>query len=488
MHKPIRAIVGRFSFDFSRGALEKGLQKFPVEFLAHISTGADPIFISHPANPKQKWFDSSEVRSCTYDNVDWTSLQPLEPELIHAMRECEAVFMDMVRRLEWKYEVSYEQRKDWYFKHLRFWNDYIQKHQINLYLSAWLPHEIPDIVIYHLCKQKNIPVIYFNMGTERDAQFVEYNIQESAVHVRDRYAQLKKEFAHATDPKDIPVSPEVENRFQALIAPQGEKPALQSVKLPTYWSDLRELLLTKPLHFLKAGISFLTPAGFHRAIRTAKRNVFIKKRNAFYDQHAIDPDLSKPFVYLALHFQPEASTVPSAGVYADQLLIAELLNTYLPDNVLIYVKEHPRESSWLMRSVEYYEKFLSLSKVRIVKRSVDTFALREHCAAVATATGSVGFEALFRGKPVLMFGYRFYQYADGVHHVHTVELVQEAIRKIFEEKQKPSLVQSKLYLKAIDEASIKGTLNPWDRKASRLSDEEHIDANAKAIEAELSRL
>ncbi len=152
MQTPIRAIIGRFSFDFSHAAIEQALEGFSIEFVSQISTGTNPVWLKNLPSSKQEWFDSSEVRSCKYPGVDFTKLLPLEADLIHAMRECESVFMDMVRRLEWKYEVSYNQRKEWYFQHLRFWNDYLEKHQINVYVSAWLPHEIPDIIIYHLCK------------------------------------------------------------------------------------------------------------------------------------------------------------------------------------------------------------------------------------------------------------------------------------------------------------------------------------------------
>jgi len=248
------------------------------------------------------------------------------------------------------------------------------------------------------------------------------------------------------------------------------------------------MLTKKPVVFVKALLAFFTPGGVSRAVGACKRSLSIKARNAFYDKHAIEPDLNQRYVYLALHFQPEASTTPMGGAYTDQILMAQMLSAYLPDDVQIYVKEHYRESSFVARDIEYYQDFLDTKNVKLVARHVDSFALREHCTAVATATGTVGIEGIFRSKPVFMFGHRFYQYARGVHQISSTEDLKTALRAVFEEGKTPSLVESVLYLKAMDDTCVHGTLNPWDRKASKLTDEEHSQNNADAILKELTKM
>ena len=126
-----------------------------------------------------------------------------------------------------------------------------------------------------------------------------------------------------------------------------------------------------------------------------------------------------------------------------------------------------------------------MKKVRFIRRDADTFALREKCSAVATVTGTAGFEGLFRGKPVLLFGYRFYQYARGVWRIRTAEDMQAAVHAIFTEGKKPSLTEARLYLKAMEETGIRGILNPWHMKVSHLSEEEHVKNNSEAILREL---
>jgi hypothetical protein len=116
---------------------------------------------------------------------------------------------------------------------------------------------------------------------------------------------------------------------------------------------------------------------------------------------------------------------------------------------------------------------------------VDTFQLREHCKAVATCTGTAGVEALFRGKPVLLFGHRFYQYAKGVYMIHTAKECKDAIHSIFVEEKTPTLLDCRLYLKAMEETCVKGVFNPWHYKVTNLSYKEHVDANTEALLVEI---
>lgn len=487
MQKPIRAIISHFSFDFSYAAIEAVLRDRPFVYCGIISTPEVPKYFTALPQENQEWFNSSFIRGADFGEIAWDALAPLDEKLIEAMRSCEALFMETVSRQEWKYEISYIQRKQWYLKQLRFWNDYIKKNDINLYLAAWLPHEVPDVVIYHLCKYYNIPVVYFHMSTEQDTGFIEQDIEESAVQIKHRFAQLQQEYAQENDVEKIPLTRFAE-RFASLTAREAQKPILETLKHITYFGNVLQMLVKTPLAFLKCIGLYCTPYGVLRLHHTMIRKRVMSRRNVYYNSHAVVPDLTKPYVYLALHFQPEASTTPMGGVFSNQLLMAQMLDAYLPDDVLIYVKEHPKESAWLSRSIEDYKSLVSMPRVRLVAREVDTFALREYCKAVVTATGSVGFEGLFRSKPVLMFGHRFYQYASGVYQIRTVSDLQKAVDDIFVQKTVPSLKDARLYLKAMEETCVHGTVNPWDRKVSKLSDKEHSEACSRSILEKLAEI
>ena len=58
---------------------------------------------------------------------------------------------------------------------------------------------------------------------------------------------------------------------------------------------------------------------------------------------SVKPKLDENFLLFALHFQPERSTMPEGGIFNDQILALKLLSQNIPDNFIIYVKEHPRQ-------------------------------------------------------------------------------------------------------------------------------------------------
>ncbi len=489
MHRqPIRAIVARFSSGPSLRVMEKVFNEYPFDFCAIISAGDAPDSFSSLPPEAQERFVSAKIRSCEYEGVDWNALAPLDANIIEGMRDTEAVFMDTVARLEWKRSIPYAVRKRWYLQHLRFWNDYLTRRNINLFLSAWIPHEVPDVLLYRLCRLRGIPTLFFHTTLVQDVSFGAYTWEDPAPHLKESYEKLLQKYASATKPEDIPLEPIFEKRYQSLIIEKAEQPGVEGVRRKTEWDRIKDLFWKKPMTFARHGFQYLTPRGVRHIQGLLERRRVVRERNAFYDSHAVDPDMTRPFVYLALHFQPEASTTPMAGCFTDQILVARMLNACLPDDVLIYAKEHPRESSWAKRSREDYEELVGLKKVRLVARKVDTFALREKCAAVVTCSGSAGFEALFRNKPVMLFGSRFYQYARGVFRIQSIDDCRNAVKEIFLKKAAPSPVDTRIFMKAMEESGIRALLHPLHLQITNLAPEQHVENNAKAILSELAIL
>ncbi len=201
----------------------------------------------------------------------------------------------------------------------------------------------------------------------------------------------------------------------------------------------------------------------------------LKRRQlfGFYDEHAVEPDLSQRYIYVALHYQPEATTMPLAGAFVNQLLIIELLAYCIPKDVFLYVKEHPYQD-WPCRSINFYESILKVPNVCLIRRNYNTFELSRYSIAVATATGTVGWEALFMQKPVLLFGTCFYQYASGVLKIKTLEDCRNAIYKIIHEGYKPNLYELRLFLKAMEQTCFLGGPQEYQIELSGLSKEESL--------------
>ena len=134
------------------------------------------------------------------------------------------------------------------------------------------------------------------------------------------------------------------------------------------------------------------------------------KRKIFLDKVAgRRPDYNSQYAYFALHFQPESTTLPKGSIYREQVLAIKRLIEILPDEMMIYVKEHPRAliadiRNKNFRSIDFYREIMELDRVQLVHPEVDSAELIENSTLVSTITGSPLIEALPRGIPAVAFG------------------------------------------------------------------------------------
>ena len=128
-------------------------------------------------------------------------------------------------------------------------------------------------------------------------------------------------------------------------------------------------------------------------------------------------DFDCNYVYFPLHLQPEMTTDVLGGIYSDQLLAIEKLQTMLPPDWMIYVKENPKQTK-RMRLDYFFKRLKLIPKVKYLDRSIDTYALMEHAKFVATITGTAAWEAISGGKNALIFGRIWYESFPGIFHYH----------------------------------------------------------------------
>jgi capsule polysaccharide modification protein KpsS len=101
--------------------------------------------------------------------------------------------------------------------------------------------------------------------------------------------------------------------------------------------------------------------------------------------------------------------------------------------------------------------------------------------AVATISGTAGWEALFLQKPVLLFGNFFYQYADGVYNIRTAKDCKDAIKRIIVSRKQPVLADMRLFLKAVETCSHNGYVDGAYAAISMITEQKCTDSILSAI-------
>ena len=109
-----------------------------------------------------------------------------------------------------------------------------------------------------------------------------------------------------------------------------------------------------------------------------------------------------------LHYQFERTTLPEGRAFAEQSVAIYHLRSLLPPSIKLWIKEHPvmvgRHVRPTLRPLGFYRALAALPNTSIVDDSVDTFDLIDRSSLVSTVTGTVGFQALCRNRPVLAYG------------------------------------------------------------------------------------
>jgi capsule polysaccharide export protein KpsC/LpsZ len=159
--------------------------------------------------------------------------------------------------------------------------------------------------------------------------------------------------------------------------------------------------------------------------------------------------------------------------------MVDLLSKCVPEGWSVYVREHPVQFKTIgsrgecSRTIDFYDDLASLSNVKLLPIPASNIDLIDHSEAVATVTGTGGWEALLREKPVLVFGYAWYKDCKGVFYTPTEETCRSALSKI----QAGYKVDKKyiwLYLYVLEQVCIKAYLDFDYQKLAGISYEENV--------------
>lgn len=380
--------------------------------------------------------DIQELAVNTYIDVDFLKR--------HAHEELQAIKM-MDRMDQDQRSFNFMERQRHFRNMLRAMVSLIEIVKPDLVINSAIPHRLYDYVLFQLCTDLNITYL-----TISHTQFPErffftknnfYSIGELFVEDWNRFKVLDD--IKNSVPKDIL------ERFDAVkldyckAAPSYmEKDAIRQKKsempffmtrltLRKFFTKYRPYIFGKKAgpgiishcaYDKKAGKKYEESEGniYQHELMLRKANRIKKKLKNTYESLCTNPDYSETFVTLYLHYQPEATTCPGGDIYVDQRLCVDTLLKNLPLSYKVYVREHPHQFikyriGHTAKMCDLYEDLAKIKRVRLISTEIDSFDLMNNTKAVCTISGTVGWEAMVRQKPVISFGISWYEnYKDGV--------------------------------------------------------------------------
>jgi len=152
-----------------------------------------------------------------------------------------------------------------------------------------------------------------------------------------------------------------------------------------------------------------------------------------------------PFVYFPLQRVPEAAMLSRAPAYLNQQGLIQAISASLPAGYMLVVKDHPRCKG--IHPPRFYKGMNDLENVVVLESSFSNHEVLDNCQLLITLAGTLGFQQLMRGRPILMFGRKFYEVMEGVIRVEDMNELPYRLKDILVAKNlpDPKAMQRSLY-------------------------------------------
>lgn len=414
--------------------------------------------------------------------IDISEFPPPGKDLIERLHRVESLILTMMNRSKTG-KLRTDERKHLYYNMLQYWCGVLKKYKPDIIIRKTIPHDVCSYLIHELAHLLSIKTVMFRNTqiSDRLLTYTDFWKGSDDLHEELQKNQGKNFFLKDLS-KDLQEYYELQTDSKHDVIPIGAR--MEKNRYSGFNLFLRRLKKLK--NSIKNGtILKVIKQSINRRI---KQN--LKKE---YNSVQIKPDFNKKFIYVPLHLQPELSTCPLGDIFADQILMLEILSASLPSNWIIYVKESPIQ--WLRRGLiffdfryqGYYKKIAKLKNVQIIPIKTDTYTLTNKSQAVATVAGTVAWEAILRSKPAMVFGYPWYKDCSEIFRVKDVESCKEALKKIangFIVNQQRIIN----YLKCLDSTTIHGYFDSISEKSSKLTKQESMNNIIQRILLEMEKI
>lgn len=362
----------------------------------------------------------------------------------HADHELQAIKM-MDRMDQDLRSFNFMERQRHFRNMLKQWMAAIDLIKPDLIVSTAIPHRLYDYVLFWLCEEKGIPFLTIQ-HTQFPGRF--YFSKNEFYTIKDKFVDDWHSFENEDNllekmPEDIKIRFENVKKEYELAAPafmafdaERQKKATSRFFMLKRWvkkftTVYRPYLLGQPADVTVIGHCAYDKRA-DKKYEDSEGNIYQHERmllnvNKYkdklqkdYESLCVKPDFNEQYVVLFLHYQPEATTSPGGDIFVDQRLCAELLLKYLPKSWKVYVKEHPHQFiryriGHTSRMRDMYDDLVKNERIKLISTEEESFELIKHAKAVSTITGTVGWEAMVRRKPVIAFGLGWYEnYSKGV--------------------------------------------------------------------------
>ena len=355
----------------------------------------------------------------------------------------------MMNRLEpVNSNFKFEERENFFYFLVVKWLEIIDEKDIELVISPSIPHRVFDYALYVAAKFRKIKFVSFQMtpfGSNTipiddinempNVPLLAFN-QKKIVepdYFKNFIKKSKRSYSEAIP--SYMTKHKNNNRITSLFiksikkvrAAAAERKFTKFLRPNTYWVKAN----TSPQESYVGWLEY--------SILNVKRFLYLRRLRREYRKHAslLNVDqLPKRYVLIALHYQPEETSTPTGRRFSNQYQLVNSIERSLPEDVMIVIKEHKSQFYFDQegetgRPLQFYRRVSTLSdRILFADVDFDTFELIDSSLGVITISGTIGWEAIARGKFCLHFGRAWYEGAPFSYRIFCEEQLEEVLKEI----------------------------------------------------------
>ncbi len=424
--------------------------------------------------PDAHFLDLADVKRNVFPaNLAHCQHAPLDAHCRSVWQDMAQLMYDQFHRWDRSGDFSTLERTEHFYESLVFWNGLLEHLKPDAIIFRNAPHAIYDLILLGLARSRGITTLMFHHTSIIPYTIITSDLDRGCnpLHEGLRMARWEREAGRkaATERLKPTVQPQVDKMRLSYTdaVPWYQRSSIASIHMgwtrqrvretaKSLWRAFRRDLknwLRRRTDKTRSPVntgsmakergrtlrdSFFDPfANFRSHLSRMRERSLVLRLRACYQSLSSQssPIVEGPYVYAALGFQPEATTNPHGGIFAQQLLMVNSLANALPEGWQLVVREHPAQFNWdfvgyVCRNQEFYRLLAQMPRVHLAPLTADPFLLMDNCRAVACLVGTTGWEGIARGKPALIFGDIWYDRCPGVFRVRSYEDCRNALKVI----------------------------------------------------------
>jgi len=302
----------------------------------------------------------------------------------------------------------------------KFWEDFIEKEKPDFILGGG--QRFVHLIPYNVCKVKKTKFLTIFSSIIPNT----FNITES---VKGNLTKLDKYWEDNKDKNLTKKEKEEVKEYIKSIIKKERKPFVRDSKPKLNPKKIKYALDRIYASFFVERRS--TP--YLRPWRGIKKYILKIIRSKISKLYYSKPKKEK-YIFFPLHVEWDSPIIVWNPRFIHQERLVELISKNLPAGYKLYVKSHPNDIGG--NTLSQLKTIKNLPNVKLLNPSENSHDLIKNSRAVTVIAGTVGWEALLYGKPVIVFGSTYYKNIGSTYNVNNLSKINERIREALKNGKK----------------------------------------------------